>query len=75
MGTKSGSSHSQACPLLHRTPPARASHSDELVLQLWLGDDVHLDGVKQLPGDEVLGNLGKWVVTGSLVDLETRQSK
>lgn len=36
--------------------------SDKLVLQLWLGDDVHLDCVKQLSGDEVfrdlIGDLG-----------------
>lgn len=38
--------------------PVRASHSDEFVLQLWLGDDVHLDCVKQLPGDEVFRDLG-----------------
>lgn len=33
------------------------SHGDQLVLQLGLRDDVHLDGVKQLPGDEVLRDL------------------
>lgn len=54
--------------------PTRASHSDELVLQLWLGDDVHLDCVKQLPGDEVFRDLGRGVARGPLVDLGTRQS-
>lgn len=52
--------------------PARASHSDELVLQLWLGDDVHLDCVKQLPGDEVLRDLGRGVAVGPLGDPENR---
>ena len=52
--------------------PARGSHSDELVLQLWLGDDVHLDSVKQLPGDEVLRDLWKGVKRSPLEDLVQR---
>lgn len=54
--------------------PTRASHSDKLVLQLWLGDDVHLDCVKQLPGDEVFRDLGSGVARGPLVDLGTRHN-
>ena len=75
VGTKSISSCPQVCPRLLRSPahsPARGSHSDELVLQLWLGDDVHLDGVKQLPGDEVLRDLWKGVTRSPLEDLVQR---
>ena len=76
MGTESGCLHSQAHPpLWGRVFSARALHSDELVLQLWLGDDVHLNRVKQLPGDEVLRNLGRGVAKGSLADLRTCQGK
>lgn len=77
VGTKSISSCPHFCPLLLGNPPyspPRGSHSDELVLQLWLGDDVHLDGVKQLTGDEVLRDLWKGVTRSPLGNLITRQS-
>lgn len=61
-------------PAAHRSPRARASHSDKLVLQLWLGDDVHLDCVKQLSGDEVFRDLGRGVAMGPSVDICTRCS-